>query len=107
MSGWSQAFNLIKGHASLFSLLLTTMGTKKTIREQRIEELLQSLLQFGKLSTLEHTILTEVLINGKLFKDLTKTLHLTTYRQKQIFNTAINRLLKSLAQTGANKNTIA
>ena len=88
-----------------FSLLLTTMGSKKTIREQRIEELLQSLLLFGNLSTLEHTILTEVLINGKFFKDLTKTLHLTTYRQKQIFNTATSRLMKALAKAGENKKT--
>jgi len=80
-----------------FSLLLTIMGSKKTIREQRIEELLQSLLLFGGLSKLEQTILTEVLINDKQFKDLTKTLRLTTYRQKQIFNTATSTLMKALA----------
>jgi predicted O-linked N-acetylglucosamine transferase (SPINDLY family) len=77
----------------------TIMGSKKTIREQSIEELVQSLLLLNnaKLSKLEQTILTEVLINGKHFKDLSRPLHLTTYRQKQIFNNATNRLMKALA----------
>jgi len=75
------------------------MASKKTIREQRIEELLQSLLLFGngKLSKLERTILTEVLINGIDFKDLSNTLRLTTGRQRDIFDNAISTIMKALA----------
>jgi DNA-directed RNA polymerase alpha subunit len=74
------------------------MANKKTIREQSIDELLPFLLLFGKgqLSKLEQNLLAEVLLNGKQFKDLTSTLQLTTTRQKQIFDNAINRLMKAL-----------
>ncbi|HTA84523.1 MAG TPA: DNA-directed RNA polymerase subunit alpha C-terminal domain-containing protein [Bacteroidia bacterium] len=80
------------------------MAKKKTLKEQRIEELLQSLLLFGGLSKLEQTILTEVLINDKQFKDLTQSLRLTTYRQKQIFNTTTSRLMKALAVANENED---
>jgi predicted O-linked N-acetylglucosamine transferase (SPINDLY family) len=85
------------------------MGSKKTIREQSIEELVQSLLLFNnaKLSKLEQTILTEVLVNGKHFKDLSSTLHLTTHRQKQIFDNATSRLIKALAVAGESEDANA
>ncbi len=82
------------------------MATKKTIKEQSIEELLPPLLAFGSttLYQLEHKLLNEVLINEKTFKDLSHTLKLTTSRQKAVFINGIQRLIKTLNEANEKMN---
>jgi len=74
------------------------MTKKKSIRERAIDELLPHLLPMGKsaLTSLEYKILTEVLLHGKTFADLSKTLKLTVHRQAQIFEGAITRLINTV-----------
>src|ERR1700722_4549404 len=90
-------------------LLDAKMASKKTIREHSIDELLPFLLLLGKgqLSKLEQYLLAEVLINGKKFKDLIQSLRLNTNRQKQIFDNAINLLMKALVLAIESENVNA
>ena len=70
----------------------------KTVRGEATRIVLTALLKvnLGTISTLHKTMLTEVLINGKTFTELTEIVKLTTGRQKTVFQNAVNSLLNSL-----------
>lgn len=70
----------------------------KTVRGEAIRNVLTALLKIspGTISTLHRTMLTEVLINGKTFTELSEIVQLTTYRQKTVFQNAVNSLINSL-----------
>lgn len=70
----------------------------KTVRGEAIKSVLTALLKInpGAISSLHITMLTEVLINCKTFTELSEIVQLTTYRQKMVFQNAVNSLINSL-----------
>ena len=72
----------------------------KTVRGEATRIVLTALLKvnLGTISTLHKTMLTEVLINGKTFTELTEIVKLTTGRQKIVFQNAVNSLINSLGK---------
>ena len=82
---------------------------KKNIRDQSIEELLKNILPYGNmaLSELEQTLLKEVLINNKTFKELNKFFGISVIRQEQIFANALIHLNRTLRTISEKLNTHA
>lgn len=61
-------------------------------------------MENNRLSQTERIILREVLVNQKNFSELTETLKLTSFRQKQIFTAGASRLQKALKNLNESLN---